>query len=56
MELFVTLEDMNDGFEGSAPNPPSVGTDFSARGPDPNPIVCPISLAVPSPTFTMYSP
>ena len=56
IELFVTLEDMNNSFGGSAPNPPSVGMDFSAKGSNPNPITCPTSLPMPSPTFVLYNP
>ena len=55
MELFVTLEDMNDSFKGSAPNPQSFGTDFSVRGSGPNPIPCPTPATATSPSFAFYN-
>ena len=56
LELFTILEDTNINFGGSAPNPPSIGMGFSARGSDPNHVAYPTSLPVPSPTFALYSP
>ena len=56
IELFITLEYTNVSSGGSAPNPSSIGIDFSARGSKHNLVACPTLLPVPSPTFTLYCP
>ena len=56
IEFFITLEDTNVSSGGSTPNLPSVGTDFSARGSNPNPVAYPTLLLVPFLTFALYNP
>ena len=53
IELFIILEDTNVSSGGLAPNPPSYGMNFSARGSDPNPLAYQTSLPMPSLTFAL---